>query len=181
MSTATEFSELTGDYVLDTARTRIEFVARHTMATRVRGRFDEFGGGVHLDGEDPSKSDVRLVVHADSVRTGNAQRDAHLRGRFLRVDDHPEITFTSTSVERAPGAGFEVTGDLAIRGVSRPVTVAFELTGVEHHPRGALQVCFAGRLTIDRSNWGVNWNAATTALISPKVLLEFDVTAIRRS
>ncbi|WP_182906834.1 YceI family protein [Microbispora sp. H13382] len=180
MSTTTEFSELTGDYVLDTARTRIGFVARHTMASRVRGRFGEFEGGAHLDGEDPSKSAVRLVIHADSVQTGSARRDAHLRGRFLHVDDHPDITFTSTVVEQTGGAGFEVTGDLTIRGVIRPVTVHFELTGVENDPRGAFRIGFTGHLTLDRTHWGVDWNAATTILVSPKVLLELDATVIRR-
>ncbi|TQS28462.1 YceI family protein [Microbispora sp. KK1-11] len=181
MSTTTTLSELTGDYVLDTARTRIGFVARHTMAGRVRGRFAEFEGGAHLDGDDPSRSSVRLTVQAASIQTRNSQRDGHLRTRFLKADAHPALTFASTTVEQTGDAGFEVTGDLTICGVTRPVTMDIELTGVENGPRGALQVGFKGSLTINRSHWGVNWNAATTVVVSPKVLLEFDVTAIRRS
>ncbi|MER7504211.1 YceI family protein [Nonomuraea pusilla] len=180
MSTTTQLGELTGEYVLDPARTTIGFVARHTMATRVRGRFGEFEGGAYLDGGDPSKSRVRLVVQSRSIRTGDPRRDDHLRGTFLKADDHPVLTFTSTGVEQTGGAAFEVTGDLAIRGVTRPVTVDFELTGVEDDQRGAVRVRFKGDVTIDRNEWGVNWNAATRVMVSPKVLLEFDVTVIRQ-
>ncbi|WP_214414999.1 YceI family protein [Sphaerisporangium fuscum] len=181
MSTTTRLSELTGDYVLDTARTRIGFVARHTMATRVRGQFDEFEGGAYLDGDDPSKSRVRLTVQAKSIQTRNRQRDDYLRRTFLNVDDHPALIFTSTKVEQTGGTGFEVTGDLTMRGVTKPVTVNFELTGVENDPRGELRVAFKGGITINRNHWGVNWNAATKAMVSPNVVLELDVAAIRRS
>ena len=74
MTTTTKLSELTGDYVLDTAHTRIGFVARHTMATRVRGQFDDFAGTAYLDGEDPSKSSVQLTIQASSIQTGNPRR-----------------------------------------------------------------------------------------------------------
>ncbi|WP_066937423.1 YceI family protein [Microtetraspora fusca] len=180
MSTVTTLSELTGDYVLDTARTRIGFGARHTMATRVRGRFEEFEGGAHLDGDDPSKSSARLTVQAKSIQTGNRRRDDHLRGTFLYVDDHPALTFISTTVRSAGPAGFTVTGDLTIRGVTKPVTVDFELTSAEDDPRGGFRVRFTGRTTIDRNDWNVNWNAATRIMVGPKVTLELDVTAIRR-
>ncbi|MEV1177981.1 YceI family protein [Nonomuraea sp. NPDC049784] len=181
MSTTTKLSELTGDYVLDTAHTRIGFVARHTMATRVRGQFDEFEGGAYLDGDDPSKSSVRLTIQAKSIQTRNPQRDDQLRSTFLNVDDHPDLTFTSTKVEQTGETSFKVTGDLTVRGVINSVTVNFELSGVENDPRGELRVGFKGSLTINRNHWGVNWNAATTVMVSPKVLLEFDVAAIRQS
>jgi polyisoprenoid-binding protein YceI len=179
MTTTTKLSSLTGDYLLDTARTRIGFVARHTMATRVRGQFEEFEGSAHLDGEDPSKSSVRLTIQAKSIQTRNPQRDDPLRGKFLDTGNHPAITFTSTGVEQVDGITFTVTGDLTIRGVTRPVSVDFALTGAGNDPQGDFRVGFQGGVTIDRNDWGVNWNAATTVLISPKVTLEFDVTAIR--
>ncbi|MFG6196978.1 YceI family protein [Nonomuraea sp. JJY05] len=175
MSTTTRLSELTGDYVLDTDRTRIGFVARHTMATRVRGEFGEFEGGAYLDGDDPSKSRVRLTIQAGSIRTRNAQRDDYLRRTFLHVDDHPALTFTSTGVKQTGGTSFEVTGALTIRGVSKLVTVDVELAGVEDDHG----VRFKGGLTVNRNDWGVNWNAATTIMVSPTVTLELDVTAIR--
>ena len=172
----TNISELTGDYVLDTAHTRIGFVARHAMATKVRGQFDEFEGSAHLDGDDPSRSSAELTIQAKSIQTRNQQRDEHLRSKFLDMDNHPTITFTSIGVEQVDKTSFKVTGDLTIRAVTKPVTVDFELTGAENDPRGNFQ----GTVTINRKDWGVNWNAATGLLVSEKVTLEFDVAAIRQ-
>lgn len=180
MTTTTKPSELTGNYVLDTAHTRIGFVARHAMATKVRGQFDEFEGSAHLDGDDPSKSSAELTIQANSLQTRNQQRDEHLRSKFLDMDNHPTITFTSTGVEQVDETKFKVTGDLTIRGVTKPVTVDFELTGAEN-PSGNFRVGFEGSVTINRKDWGVNWNAATGVLVSEKVTLEFDVAAIRQS
>jgi polyisoprenoid-binding protein YceI len=181
--TTTMFGELTGDYVLDAARTRIGFVARMVLVTRVRGRFDEFEGSVHLDGEEPSNSSARLTIQATSIQTSNRRRDDHLRGAFLDIRHHPAITFTSTGVERVDEATFKVTGDLTIRGVTRPVTVTLELAGVESDRWGDHRVGFTGGVTINRNDWGVNWNAALEAggiLIGEKVTLEFEVVAIRQ-
>jgi hypothetical protein len=83
MTIMTKPSDLTGDYVLDTAHTRIGFVGRYTMATKVRGQFDEFGGSAHLDGDDPSESSAELTIHAKSIQTRNQQRDEQLRSKFL--------------------------------------------------------------------------------------------------
>ncbi|NUW33278.1 YceI family protein [Nonomuraea sp. SMC257] len=177
IQTITPLSDLTGDYVLDPTRTRIGFVARHAMATRVRGRFEEFEGDAHLDGDDPSRSGVRLTIQAGSLQTGNRRRDDQVRGTFLHVQDHPTLTFTSTKVRHLGGRSFAVTGALTIRGVTKPVTVDLELTGA----RGDDRVSFTGGVTINRNDWGVNWNAATTFMVSPKVTLELDVAAIRRS
>jgi polyisoprenoid-binding protein YceI len=181
MTTTTKLSELTGDYVLDTAHTRIGFVARHTMATKVRGQFDEFEGSTHLDGDDPSKSSAELTIQAKSIQTRNQQRDQALRSKFLDMDNQPAITFTSTGVEQVDETNFKVTGDLTIRGVTKPLTVDFELTGAENDPWGNFRVGFEGSVTISRKDWGVNWNAATGVLVSEKVMLEFDVAAIRQS
>jgi polyisoprenoid-binding protein YceI len=174
MTTTTRLSELTGDYVLDVRRTRIGFVARHRMATRVRGRFDVFEGDVHLDGGDPGSSSARLTIRADSIETGGRRRDAQLHKDFLGTAAYPAITFVSTKVEQASETTFDVTGDLTIRGTTRSVTVPFELTeaGDDLH--------FAASLTIDRLAWKANWNAFTTALVDANVVLELDVVATRR-
>ncbi|MFI6928470.1 YceI family protein [Nonomuraea spiralis] len=174
MTSTTSLSTLTGDYVIDPTGTRIGFVARHTMASRVRGRFDDFEGALRLDGDDPSRSDVRLAIRSHSIRTGSEQRDGHLRGRFLRVGDHPSITFTSTGAERTGEAAFRLTGDLTMCGVTRPVALDLTLTGDGDRVR------FGGGATIDRLDWGVNWNAATALLVAREVVLELDVTATRR-
>ncbi|ATL25199.1 YceI family protein [Streptomyces formicae] len=176
----TRFDELTGEYALDAARTRIGLVARHRMASRVRGEFEECEGVVRVDGEDPSRSGVRIVIPAASVRTGNRQRDDLLRTRFLDAADHPEMTFTSSEVRQVDDTAFEVMGDLTLRGVTRPVTVDVELSGAEDDARGGLRLGFTCGATIDRNDWGVNWNLLTTAMVSPLVVLEIDATVIRR-
>ncbi|QEV19382.1 YceI family protein [Streptomyces alboniger] len=179
MTPTTRLDELTGDYVIDIAHTRIGFVARHTMATRVRGQFDEFGGTVHLDGGHPSRSGVRLAIRAQSIQTGSKQRDDLLRGKFLDVENHPDITFSSVGVARTDDTHFTVTGDLTLRGVTQPVSAGVELLVGTTGPRGDFRVGFRGGVTVDRGDWGVNWNAVTRALISPEVTLEFDITALR--
>uniref|UniRef100_UPI003F499366 YceI family protein n=1 Tax=Nonomuraea sp. CA-252377 TaxID=3240003 RepID=UPI003F499366 len=179
MTTMARLDELTGEYVVDPDRSKIGFIARHSMATRVHGYFGEFQGSAHLDGDEPSKSAARLTIVAKSLRTHDQRRDEHLRGKFLDTATHPVITFASTKVEQTAQATFTVTGDLALRGVTKPVSVDFELTGTENDSRGELRVRFTGSVTINRRDWGVNWNAATALLISEKVVLQFDVTAIR--
>jgi polyisoprenoid-binding protein YceI len=185
MTTTTKLSELTGDYVLDTGHTRIGFVARHAMITKVHGQFDEFAGSGYLDGDDLSRSTAQLTIEAKSLQTGNPSRDAHLRGNdFLDMDHHPTITFASTAVEQVDATTVKVTGDLTLRGATKPVTVDFELTGAERDPWGNFRVGFEGRTTINRRDWGVNWNAVLDSggvLVSEKVTLEFDVAAIRQS
>lgn len=183
MTTMTKLSELTGDYVLDTAHTRIGFVARLAMVAKVRGQFDEFEGSAHLDGDDPSKSSAQLTIQAKSIQTRNEKRDDHLRSMFLDIPNHPAITFTSTRAEQIGETNFKVTGDLTIRGVTKPVTVDFGLTRPENDPSGNFRVGFEGMVTIDRNDWGVSWNAVLEgggALISEKVTLELQVAAIRQ-
>jgi polyisoprenoid-binding protein YceI len=147
----------------------------------VRGQFEEFEGGAHLDGDDPSKSSAEVTIRATSIQTRNQQRDRHPRGKFLGADDHPTVAFTSTGVQRVDQTNFRVTGDLTIRGVTRPVTVDFALTSAEKDAGGRHRVGFEGSVTINRGDWGVNWNAATGLLVSEKVTLEFAVAALRVS
>lgn len=177
MTSTTTLNDLTGYYVLDPAGTRIGFVGRHTMATRVYGHFDRFDGDAHLDGDEPSKSSADLTIEANSIQTGNRRRDEQVSDKFLDAGHHPAITFSSTGVDQVGASAFEVTGDLTIRGVTRPVTVHVELTGAERDPS---RVGLRGGVTINRKDWGVNWNAATAVLISETVGLEFDLVAIRR-
>jgi polyisoprenoid-binding protein YceI len=180
MTTMTRLSELTGDYVLDTTQTRIGFVARHTIGPKVRGQFDEFEGRVHLDGDVPSKSSAHVTIQAKSIQTGNQRRDEPVSSKFLDADNHQAITFTSTEVEQVNETNFKVTGDLTIRGVTKPVTVDFVLTAAHDDPRGNFQVRFGGSVTIARKDWGVRWIAAA-GMVSDKVALEFVVAATRQS
>ena len=177
--------DVTGDYTVDVAHTRIGFRARHAMVTTVRGTFTEFEGIAHLDVADPSASRVVLRIDAGSLDTGQPDRDAHLRSAdFLDVEQFPEITFVSTAVEQIDDGEYTVEGDLTIKGETQQVAVDFTLTGSALDPFGNTRVGFEGALALKRSEWGLVWNAALETggvLVSDKVQLEFDVSAIRQA
>ena len=183
MSTTTRTDALTGTYAIDPAHSRIGFVARHAMVTKVRGSFNEFEGTGYFDAEDPARSHVELTIKAASIDTRNADRDNHLRGNdFFAMEQYPEIRFASTAVEPLGPESYRVTGDLTLKGVTRPVTVDFEVTGAAVDPWGNQRIGLEGSTTVNRKDWGVTWNAALEAggvLVSEKVTLEFEVSAIR--
>lgn len=182
-TTTTVPSTLTGTYSIDPTHSRIGFVARHAMVTKVRGSFNEFDGAGYFDAEDPTRSNVKLTIKAASIDTRNADRDAHLRGNdFFDMENHPELTFASGTVEQLDAENYRVTGDLTIKGVTKPVTIDFEYTGTAVDPFGNHRVGFEGKTTVNRKDWGVTWNAALEAggvLVSEKVTLEFEVSAVR--
>lgn len=188
MTTATGIAPtgtLTGAYVIDPSHSRIGFVARHAMVTKVRGSFNEFDGNGYFDADDPDNTSFELTVEAASIDTRSEERDAHLKSNdFLAMDQYPQIAFRSTKVTKTGPTEYEVTGDLTIRGVTNPVTIDFEFTGAAVDPFGNQRIGFEGGTTINRKDWGVNWNAALEAggvLVSEKVTLEFEVSAIRSS
>ncbi|CAA9406025.1 MAG: Protein yceI precursor [uncultured Nocardioides sp.] len=180
----TVLDTLTGDYTIDPAHSRLGFVARHAMVTKVRGTFTGFEGTAHIDTENPAASKVDLSISVASIDTANGDRDGHLRSAdFFDAETYPSITFTSTAVER-DGDDWNVTGDLTIRDTTKPVTVVFEQTGSARDPFGNVRVGFEGETTINRKDWGLTWNAALETggvLVSEKIKLEFDVSAIRNA
>jgi polyisoprenoid-binding protein YceI len=153
------------------------------MVTKVRGQFDEFEGTAHVDTQNPAASTVNVTIQTASVTTGQAQRDGHLKSPdFFDVETYPQITFISTDVERE-GTEWSITGDLTINAVTKPVTVLFEETGEAKDPFGNLRVGFEGSVTLNRTDWGLKWNSPLETggvLVSEKVTLEFDVSAIRQ-
>jgi len=185
MTTSTAFAQLTGDYTIDPTHTRIGFVARHAMVTKVRGSFNEFSGTAAIDGDDPARSSVSVRIAADSIDTRNADRDAHLRSNdFLAMEEYPEITFVSTSITPTGESSFDVTGDLTIKGVTKPVTIPFDFEGTAQDPFGNTRIGFEGATTVNRKDFGVTWNAALETggvLVSEKVTLEFEVSAVKNA
>ncbi len=181
MSTDTLTS--TGHYVLDVSHSRLGFSARHAMVTKVRGHFDGFSGTAHIDSETPANSKVELAIDPATVSTGSPDRDGHLRSAdFFDVETYPEWRFVSTEVSR-DGEDWTITGDLTIKDVTKAVTLEFAETGQAVDPFGNARVGFEGRTTVNRKDWGLTWNAALEAggvLVSEKIALEFDISAIRQ-
>jgi len=183
MATTDTVDQLTGEYSLDPAHTRLGFVARHAMVTKVRGAFTDVSGTGFFDADRPSRSHFEVTIRAASIDTRTPDRDAHLRSNdFFDMDRYPEIRFATTEVEAAGGGSFRVTGDLTIKDVTKPVTFDLELTGPAEDPFGNRRIGLEGSVVVNRKDWGVSWNAALEAggvLVSEKVTLELDVSAIK--
>ncbi|WP_051204260.1 MULTISPECIES: YceI family protein [Nocardioides] len=178
----TAIADIAGDYALDTSHSRLGFVARHAMVTKVRGQFGAFEGTANIDTATPANSKVDLTIDVTSVETGNADRDGHLKsGDFFDIETYPSIRFVSTDVTRN-GDDWTITGDLTIKDVTKSVAIDFEQTGSAIDPFGNTRVGFEGETTVNRKDFGLVWNAALETggvLVSEKVKLEFDISAIK--
>lgn len=186
LTTTIERAELTGSYDIDPSHSRFGFVARHAMVSKVRGTFNQFEGSLRVNGTDPTESVGELVVQAASIDTRNEDRDAHLRSNdFFAMQDHPQIRFRSTEVEETDREDlYRVTGDLSIRGATKPVTFDVEFTGAAIDPWGNTRIGLEGSTEVHRKDWGINWNAALEAggvLVSEKVTLEFEIAAVKHA
>ncbi|MFF8944765.1 YceI family protein [Streptomyces sp. NPDC014864] len=180
-----DLAALTGDYTIDPAHSTLGFVARHAMVTNVKGKFNDFSGTLHLDGSDPAKSTASLDVTMDSIDTGSADRDGHLKSSdFFKTGEFPAMTFRSTQAEALGGDDYRITGELTILGVTRPLTIDLEFNGAAKDPFGNERVGFEGKAEILRSEWGLTWNAALETggvLVSDKIKLNFDISAIKNA
>lgn len=174
---------ISGRYTIDPSHTNLGFVARHAMVTKVRGNFSDVEGHLRLDVEDPAASTADLTMQVMSIDTRNAQRDEHLRTNdFFDAANHPTITFVSTAVKQTGETTFDVTGDLTIKGTTKPVTVHWEFTGAATDPFGNDRVGFEGHTVINRTDFGLTWNAPLGSggvLVSEKITLELEVSAIK--
>ena len=166
---------------IDPAHTDVLFSAKHMMVTTVRGKFHEVEGALDIDEREPSRSTGEFRIAAASLNTGVAQRDGHLRSAdFFDVENHPWITFRSTKVEHVRGDDYEVTGDLTIRGTTKPVTFDVRLNGIAQGMQGGRHLGLAATTRIDREGWGLNWNMALEAggwLVGRDIKVEVEVAA----
>jgi polyisoprenoid-binding protein YceI len=172
-----------GTYVLDQGHTTIEFVGRHLMITKVRGRFTDFDGTIVI-GDSPEQSSVEVNINTASVDTSDEKRDGHLRSPdFLDVERYPTITFRSVKVDINGDGTAKVTGDLTVKDVTRPVTLDVEFDGAQADPWGGQRLGFSAHTEIDREEWGLIWNVALETggvLVGRKIRLEFNVEAIKQ-
>jgi polyisoprenoid-binding protein YceI len=163
---------------LDPHHTSVTFSAKHLGVATVRGRFDEATADLDLDDpNDPTTGKGTVTVKAASITTGSEQRDGHLKsGDFLDVEKYPEIVYTVKNITRK-GDQYEVVGDLTIKGVTNPITLDYEHSGVVVDPFGNTKVGGTLTGTINRSDWGLTWNVPLGGgglLVGEKVKIEID-------
>jgi polyisoprenoid-binding protein YceI len=186
-ATTREFEGVTipsaGTFGFDLSHSAVSFTARHLMVSKVRGKFTEFDGTLTI-AEDPLESSVEVEIDAASVDTGEPKRDEHLRSTdFFGAESHKHITFKSTGVRHVEGDRFTVTGDLTVRGVTRPVELDLEVLGVLVDPWGSQRIGFSARTEIDREDFGLTWNQALEGggvLVGKKITIEIDTEAVRQ-
>ena len=154
------------------------------MVTKVRGSFEDFAGQATIDGANPQNSSLDVTIQAASVNTRNADRDGHVRSAdFFDVENYPSLTFKGTDFV-INGDVVEVTGDLTIKDVTKSVTFPLEYQGAAKDPFGNIRIGFEGSTVVTRSDFGLTWNAALETggvLVSDKVTLEFEVSAIQQA
>lgn len=167
-------------YTIDRAHSEAAFQVRHLL-TKVRGRFTAFDGAIVFDEAQPGQSSVTLTIQTASIDTSEPTRDAHLRSEdFFAVERVPTITFTSTKVARRDDRTFDVTGDLSIRGVTKTIGLPVEYLGKITDPWGKEKLAFEAEITINRKDFGLNWNAALEAggfLVGDDVKIMLEVQA----
>lgn len=163
--------------------TAAEFCVRHMMVTYVRGHFKNVHGTLDFDPEQPEKASVAVEINAAELWSGEPERDAHLRhADFLDVARHPKITFKSTRVEPTARNEYKVTGDLSLRGVTRPVTLEVRFLGQGRSPFNDTRAGFHATAVINRHDFGVSWNAPMQDagnVVGDDVLITIDAEALR--
>jgi polyisoprenoid-binding protein YceI len=171
-----------GRWDIDPVHSSVQFIARHMMISKVRGRFREFHGTIDI-AEDPTLSSVEATIMAASIDTGDPNRDEHLRSEeFLDVQRFPKIRYRSTSVVPAPDDHWRVDGDLTIRGVTRPVSLNVEFCGAATDPWGNTRAGFLGTTEINRDDFDITWNQVLETggfVLGKGVKVEIDVEAVR--
>jgi polyisoprenoid-binding protein YceI len=169
-------------WTLDPAHSQIEFSVKHMMVTTVRGQFRKFTTEVDFDENHPERSSVVAHIDASSIDTGMEARDAHLRSPdFFDTEANPELTFRSTSIE-ARGDGFKITGDLTIRGETKPIVLDAEIAGVVPNMQGGRRAAFNATTKISRKAWGLTWNVALESggfLVGDEIKITLDIAALQ--
>ena len=166
----------------DLSHSSLNFHVRHLMVSKVHGRFSKWDGALAIDDVDPSKSHVEVTIDVASIDTKEEKRDAHLKSAdFFDVEKFPQLTFRSTKVKKSDD-GYEVTGDLTIHGVTKPVVLELEGGDVVKDPWGGTRTGFSGKTSINRKDFGLAWNVALETggiLVGEKVEITLEIEAVK--
>jgi polyisoprenoid-binding protein YceI len=170
---------------LDASHSSVDFSVRHMMIAKVKGTFHTFDASIEADPADLTTADIEFNVDLSSIDTRNNDRDAHLRSAdFFDVDNHPKMTFKSTSIRKIGDDEYEVTGDLTIRGVTHPETFTVVYEGGGKDPWGNEKAGFSVTGSIDRTKYGLVWNAALETggvLVGEEVKVSLEIEAAKAS
>lgn len=176
----TQTAVATRTYTIDKAHSEAAFQVRHLL-TKVRGRFTDFEGRIAFDEAEPERSTVQFTVQAASIDTNTPDRDAHLRSAdFFDVEQYPTLTFVSTGITPRGNGVFDVAGDLTMRGVTRAIVLPITYLGTMTDPWGNQKLAFEGEVTLNRKDYGLNWNAALETggfLVGDEVKVSLSVQA----
>lgn len=170
-------------YMIDPGHSHVAFSVRHFGVSNVRGEFKKYDGHITVDEEDAAQSSIEIRIETASIFTDHEQRDGHLRsGDFLDAENHPEIVFKSKTIEKTGADQYVATGDLTIRGVTKQVELAFNLSGPIKDPLGMMRLGAEGGVTINRHDYGVTWNRVMDAgglFVGNDVRISFSIEATR--
>ena len=166
-----------GTWTIDSAHSSVAFSVKHLMISKVRGSFSGFSGTVTVP-EDRLATSIEVTIDPATVNTADANRDAHLKtGDFFDTEKFPSWTFVSKGI-RVDGNDYVLSGDLTMRGVTKPVDLEVEFEGVSKDPWGNTKAGFSAQGEVNRKDFGMEYNAALEAggvLIGEKVKLSFDI------
>jgi len=170
-------------YKIDASHSEITFKVKHLMITNVTGSFQKFDAAMESEAADFSDAKISFEADTDSITTGSEQRDGHLKSEdFFAADKFPKLSFTSTSFKKKSDEEYTLTGDLTIRGVTKPVELAVEYGGTVTDPYGQVKSGFEINGKINRKDFGLVWSATTEAggiVVSDEVKLHLNVQMIK--
>jgi polyisoprenoid-binding protein YceI len=180
-STATSTSTPVRTFTIDKTHSEVTFQVRH-LVTKVRGRFTDFNGTLQFHEDHPEASSLTFTINTASIDTGTADRDTHLRSAdFFAIEQYPTITFTTSRVTKKSPELFDVEGTLIIRDVAKEITLPVTYLGAAVDPWGNARVGFETEITINRKEFGLNWNAALETggfLVGDEVRISISVQAV---
>ncbi len=170
-------------YQIDPSHSSVAFSVRHLVINKVRGNFKEFSGTISYDEADIAKSSVDVNIKAASINTENEGRDNHLRSpEFFDAENHPEITFVSKQISKK-GEELVVSGEFTMHGVTKEVSIPFEVVGKIVDPWGKTRIGIEASLTLNRQDYGVSWSNAMDnggLVVGNEVRIELNIEAVKQ-
>jgi polyisoprenoid-binding protein YceI len=172
-------------WIIDPTHSELGFKIRHLMITNVSGAFNNFSGEVETIDSDFNSAEINLTAEVASISTNNEQRDGHLRSSdFFEMEKYPELIFKSTSIVKSGSDNYTLNGELTLKGISNPVKLNVEFTGLTKDPWGNERAGFVINGRINRSDWGMNFNSALETggvMLSDEVKISSEIQLVKQA